>query len=139
MKRRPERWREAAVAAVVLASATVGWTPGVSAQGTPGAEAFNIVGLRMSKVTLYRDCSMDKGVPFSREDLEKRKPWRATTDAKTAVYYWVKMDGGDYCVKAFAVETDRVVPVVKDEECRTRVAGRPPKTGAVRGVGESCN
>ena len=138
MKRRPERWREAAVAAMVLAGA-VGWTPGVSAQGTPGPEAFNIIGLRMSKVTLYRDCSMDKGVPFSREDLEKRKPWRATNDAKTAVYYWVKMDGGDYCVKAFAVETDRVVPVVKDEECRTRVAGRPPKTGAVRGVGESCN
>jgi len=138
MKRRPERWREAAVAAMVLAGA-VGWTPGVSAQGTPGPEAFNIIGLRMSKVTLYRDCSMDKGVPFSREDLEKRKPWRATADAKTAVYYWVKMDGGDYCVKAFAVETDRVVPVVKDEECRTRVAGRPPKTGAVRGVGESCN
>ena len=139
MKRRRERWREAAVAAVVLAGATAGWTPGVSAQGTPGPEAFNIIGLRMSKVTLYRDCSMDKGVSFSREDLEKRKPWRATNDAKTAVYYWVKMDGGDYCVKAFAVETDRVVPVVKDEECKTRVAGRPPKTGAVRGVGESCN
>jgi hypothetical protein len=139
MRRRLERWREAVVAAVVLAGATAGWTPGVSAQGTPGPEAFNIVGLRMSKVTLYRDCSMDKGVSFSREDLEKRKPWRATNDAKTAVYYWVKMDGGDYCVKAFAVETDRVVPVAKDEECKTRVAGRPPKTGAVRGVGESCN
>jgi hypothetical protein len=41
-------------------------------------------------------------------------------------------------VKAFAVETDRAVPVAKDEECNTRVAGRPPKTGAVRGVGEGC-
>jgi hypothetical protein len=138
MRRRLDRWREAAVTAAVLA-ASAGWTPGVSAQATPGPESFNIVGLRMSRVTLYKDCSMDKGVAFSREDLEKRKPWRATTDAKTAVYYWVKMDGADYCVKAFAVETDRVVPVVKDEECRTRVAGRPPKTGAVRGVGENCN
>lgn len=139
MRRRLVRWREAAVTAAVLAAASAGWTPGVSAQATPGPESFNIVGLRMSRVTLYKDCSMDKGVAFSREDLEKRKPWRATTDAKTAVYYWVKMDGADYCVKAFAVETDRVVPVVKDEECRTRVAGRPPKTGAVRGVGENCN
>lgn len=139
MRRRLDRWREAAVTAAVLAAASAGWTPGVSAQATPGPESFNIVGLRMSRVTLYKDCSMDKGVAFSREDLEKRKPWRATTDAKTAVYYWVKMDGADYCVKAFAVETDRVVPVVKDEECRTRVAGRPPKTGAVRGVGENCN
>lgn len=139
MRRRLVRWREAAVTAAVLAAASAGWTPGVSAQATPGPESFNIVGLRMSRVTLYKDCSMDKGVAFSREDLEKRKPWRATTDAKTAVYYWVKMDGADYCVKAFAVETDRVVPVLKDEECRTRVAGRPPKTGAVRGVGENCN
>lgn len=139
MRRRLVRWREAAVTAAVLAAASAGRTPGVSAQATPGPESFNIVGLRMSRVTLYKDCSMDKGVAFSREDLEKRKPWRATTDAKTAVYYWVKMDGADYCVKAFAVETDRVVPVVKDEECRTRVAGRPPKTGAVRGVGENCN
>lgn len=139
MKRRLDRWRETAVAAVTLAVASAGWTPAVSAQGAPGTEAFNIVGLRMSRITLYKDCSMDKGVAFSREDLEKRKPWRATTDANTAVYYWVKMDGADYCVKAFAVETDRVVPVVKDEECRTRVAGRPPKTGAVRGVGENCN
>ena len=139
MRRRLDRWREAAVTAAVLAVAGAGWTPGASAQATSGPESFNIVGLRMSRVTLYKDCSMDKGVAFSREDLEKRKPWRATTDAKTAVYYWVKMDGAEYCVKAFAVETDRVVPVVKDEECRTRVAGRPPKTGAVRGVGENCN
>jgi hypothetical protein len=101
-------------------------------------EAFSVVGLRMSKVTLYRDCNMDKGMSFSREDFEKRKPLRATTDPKTAVYYWVRLDGVDYCVKAFAVETDRVVPVVKDAECQTRVAGRPPKTGAVRGIGEGC-
>lgn len=139
MKRRLGRWREAAVAALVLAVGAAGWAPAVTAQATPGAGPFNIVGLRMSKVTLYKDCSMEKGVPFSREDLEKRKPWRATSDPKTAVYYWVKMDDGDYCVKAFAVETDRVVPVVKGEECQTRVAGRPPKTGAVRGVGERCD
>jgi hypothetical protein len=84
MKRRLDRWREAVVAAVTLAAAAAGWAPAVSAQVAHGPEAFNIVGLRMSRVTLYKDCSMDKGVAFSREDLEKRKPWRATTDAKTA-------------------------------------------------------
>jgi hypothetical protein len=125
-------------AGLVLAAATVAWPAAPRAQDPP-AQSFNIVGLRMNKVTLYRECAMDKGVSISREDVEKRKPWRATTDPKTSVYYWVKMDGADYCVKAFAVETDRTVPVAKDEECRTRVAGRPPKTGAVRGVGENCN
>jgi hypothetical protein len=88
---------------------------------------------------LYQNCNLEKGVPFTREDLEKRKPLRATSDPKTAVYYWIKLENTDYCVKAFAVETDRTVPVVKDEACRTRVAGRPPRTGAVRGVGEGCS
>jgi len=106
--------------------------------GALAQDAFNVVGLRLSKVTLYRDCSMDKGMSFSREDLDKRKPLRATADPKTAVYYWVKIDGADYCVKAFAVETDRTVPVSKTGDCRSQVAGRPPKTGAVRGLGEVC-
>lgn len=122
------RWREAIVVTGLLAAGGAAWAE----------EAFNVTGLRMNKVTLYKDCNMEKGVPFTREDLEKRKPWRATKDPNTSVHYWVKMDDGNYCVKAFAVETDRAVPVAKDEECNTRVAGRPPKTGAVRGVGEEC-
>ena len=138
MTRRLGRWHRAVGTGLVLAATAAAAPPPLAAQGNP-AESFNIVGLRMSKVTLYRECAMDKGVSISREDVEKRKPWRATSDPKTSVYYWVKMDGADYCVKAFAVETDRAVPVAKDEECRTRVAGRPPKTGAVRGVGENCN
>ena len=131
-------WCRGGGGGLVLAAAGAVSPPAPRAEDGP-PQSFNIVGLRMNKVTLYRECAMDKGVSISRDDVEKRKPWRATSDPKTSVYYWVKMDGVDYCVKAFAVETDRVVPVAKDEECRTRVAGRPPKTGAVRGVGENCN
>jgi hypothetical protein len=101
-------------------------------------ETFNVTALRLSKVTLYKDCNMEKGIPFTREDLEKRKPWQATKDPNTSVHYWVTMDGEKYCVKAFAVETDRSIPVAREEECNTRITGRPPKTGAVRGIGESC-
>lgn len=138
MTRRLGRWRSAVLAGLGLAAAGAVWPAHLPAQDNP-TQSFNITGLRMSKVTLYRQCAMDQGVTLSREDVEKRKPWPATSDPKTAVYYWVKMDGADYCVKAFAVQTDRAMPVAKDEECRTRVAGRPPKTGAVRGVGENCN
>ena len=138
MTRRLGRWHRAVRVGLVLAAAVALWPAPAPAQSNP-TQSFNIVGLRTSKVTLYRGCAMDTGVTISREDVEKRKPWPATSDPKTAVYYWVKMDGADYCVKAFAVETDRAVPVAKDEECKSRVAGRPPKTGAVRGVGENCN
>jgi len=128
MGRRFMRWREAIIVAGLLGADGAAWAQ----------EAFNVTGLRMNKVMLYKDCNMEKGVPFTREDLEKRKPWPAKKDPNTSVYYWVKMDDGNYCVKAFAVETDRTVPVARDEECKTSVAGRPPKTGAVRGVGEGC-
>lgn len=99
-------------------------------------ETFNVTRLRLSKVTLYKDCDPAKGTSFTREDLEKRKPWPATTDPNTALHYWVTLDGEKYCVKAFAVETDR--PVAAVGECQTQVAGAPPRTGAVRGLGESC-
>jgi hypothetical protein len=123
------RGREAVGAALLLIAGGAAWAQ----------DAFNVTGLRMSRVTLYKDCNMEKGMPFTREDLEKRKPLRATKDPNTSVHYWVKLDDGNYCVKAFAVETDKPVPVVRDEECNTKVAGRPPKTGAIRGVGEKCH
>lgn len=129
MRGRRVRWRETAGAVLVLIAGGAAWAQ----------EAFTVTGLRMNRVTVYKDCNMEKGIPFTRDDLEKRKPLRATRDPNTSVHYWVKLDDGDYCVKAFAVETDKPVPVVKDEECNTKVAGRPPKTGAVRGVGEKCH
>jgi hypothetical protein len=129
MRGRHVRGREAVGAALLLIAGGAAWAQ----------DAFNVTGLRMSRVTLYKDCNMEKGMPFTREDLEKRKPLRATKDPNTSVHYWVKLDDGNYCVKAFAVETDKPVPVVRDEECNTKVAGRPPKTGAIRGVGEKCH
>jgi hypothetical protein len=123
------RWREAVAVTLLLALAGAAWAQ----------EAYTVKGLRMNKVTLYKDCNMEgKGREFTREDLERSKPWVVTKDPKTSVHYWTKMDDGDYCVKAFAIETDKPVPVVQGEECGTKVAGRPLKTGAVRGVGGRC-
>jgi hypothetical protein len=41
-------------------------------------------------------------------------------------------------VRAFAVQTDRPVKIDKDAECGAMIAGKQPKTGAIRGVGEKC-
>ena len=123
----------------LVSPATVLFMSLVVADAASSQETLHVTGLRMNKVTLYKDCDTTKGVPFTREDLEKRKPWQATRDPSTALHYWVTMDGQKYCVRAFAVETDRPVTVGGDiAECQTRVAGSQPKTGAVRGVGESC-
>lgn len=40
------------------------------------------------------------------------------------------------CVRAFAVDTEKPVAIERDRECGAMVAGKQPKTGATRGVGE---
>jgi hypothetical protein len=121
---------------LLVSPATVLFMSLVVADVASSQETLNVTGLRMNRITLYKDCDTTQGVPFTREDLEKRKPWPATRDPSSTLNYWVTMDGQKYCVRAFAVETDQAVTV--GGECQPRVAGGQPKTGAVRGVGETC-
>lgn len=99
-------------------------------------ESFNITGLRTDSVTLYKDCKMDQGVPVTKQQFQG--PWPATKDPGSSLYFRVARNGESYCVKAFSVQTDQAVRVDRDKECGAKVAGRPPKVGAVRGVGEGC-
>jgi hypothetical protein len=105
--------------------------------GTAWGQEFNITGLRTDSVMLYRDCKMDQGVAVTKQQFQGQV-WPARKDPNSSLYYHVVRDGVSYCVKAFSVSTDQAVKVEKDSECGAKVAGRPPKTGAVRGVGEGC-
>ena len=125
MRERRVRWRPEIAGVVLLVLAGSAW-----------AQEFNITGLRTDSVTLYRDCKMDQGVPISKQQFQG--PWPARKDPGSTLYFHVVRDGVKYCVKAFSVWTDQTVKVDKDSECGAKVAGRPPKTGAVRGVGEGC-
>jgi hypothetical protein len=106
-----------------------------SAGGGRPAQSFNIVGLRMNKVTLYRECAMDKGVSISREDVEKRN--RGGPLPTQDVRLLLGEDGRGRLLREGVRGGDGTGGTGgQGQECRTRVAGRPPKTGAVRGVGE---
>ena len=72
----------------------------------------------------------------AREDF--KGPWPATRDPASPLYLRVQVEQVEYCVRAFAVDTDKTVTIQKDSECRATVAGKQPKTGATRGVGEEC-
>lgn len=104
--------------------------------GTAWGQEFNITGLRTDSVTLYKDCKMDQGVSITKQQFQG--VWPARKDPSSSLYYHLVRDGVNYCVKAFSVSTDQPVKVEKGTECNVQVAGRPPKTGAVRGVGEGC-
>jgi hypothetical protein len=124
------RWREALGVALLLTG------HGVAA----GQETFTVKGLRTDKVTLY-DCNPEKDkrkpqMEVARKDF--RAAWPATRDPVSPLYLKVQVDRVEYCVRAFAVETDRTVTIQKDQECGAMVAGKQPKTGATRGVGEKC-
>lgn len=103
-------------------------------------ETWMVKGLRTEKVTLY-DCNPDRDkrkpqIDVSRKDF--KGPWVATRDPASPLYLKVQVERVEYCVRAFAVETDKTVTIQKDMECRAMVAGKQPKTGATRGVGEEC-
>ena len=130
MRPRSIRLPEALALALLLAGA-----------GTARAqEVFSVKGLRTEKVTLY-DCNPEKEKRKPQKEVAKqdfRGPWSATRDPSSPLYLKVQVDKHEYCVRAFAVETDKPVTNQKDKECGAMVAGREPKTGATRGVGEGC-
>lgn len=130
MTRRPMRWRDA-----------LGFTLALSAVAAPvAAETFSVTALRTEKVTLY-DCNPDKDKRKAQAEVDRKSfvpAWPATRDPVSPLYLKVHANGGEYCVRAFAVQTDRPVRIEKDAECGAMVAGKQPKTGAIRGVGEKC-
>jgi len=130
MRARSIRLPEATVVALLLAGAGTAWAQ----------ETFNVKGLRTDKVTLY-DCNPDKEKRRPQREVAKkdfRGSWSATRDPSSTLYLKVRVDKSEYCVRAFAVETDKPVTIQKDKECGAMVAGRQLKTGATRGVGEEC-
>ena len=65
-------------------------------------------GLRTEKVTLY-DCNPEKDKRKAVKDVARkdfRGPWLATRDPASPLYLKVQVDREEYCVRAFAVETD---------------------------------
>jgi hypothetical protein len=103
----------------------------------PQEARFNVKALRTDRVDLY-DCGMDKkktGQELTKVGFSGSLP--ATTEPSSPVYLRVQVNGQSYCVKAFAVQTDKAI-TVPDKECGSRVAGKPVNTGAVRGIGNGC-
>ena len=130
MRTRSIRLPEAAVVALFLACAATAWAQ----------ETFSVKGLRTDKVTLY-DCNPEKDKRKPQREIAKKDfqgSWPATRDPSSPLYLKVEVDKREYCIRAFAVETDKPVAAQKDKECGAMVAGRQMKTGATRGVGEGC-
>ncbi len=135
MRGRRMRWREALAVSLVLLG---GGGAGLAA--APGTETFSVKGLRTDKVTLY-DCNKEKDKRRAVKEVTRDKfvgPWPAIRDPDSPLYLKVQVEQVEYCVRAFAVDTDKTVTIQKDMECRAMVAGKQPKTGATRGVGEEC-
>jgi hypothetical protein len=137
MRGRGMRWREALGIALLLGGGGAG---SASPAGAQGVETFSVKGLRTEKVTLY-DCNKERDKRRAVKDVTREQfvgPWPATRDPDSPLYLRVQVERAEYCVRAFAVDTDKTVTIQKDIECRAMVAGKQPKTGATRGVGEEC-
>jgi hypothetical protein len=98
-------------------------------------DASRVTKLRMPKVGLYK-CpdGTEKLKEVSQSDF--RGSWPVTGKPTDSGLLPVKVDGADYCVRMYAVETDKVISTSSD--CGAVVASNQPKSGATRGVGENC-
>jgi hypothetical protein len=131
MRGRRMRWCEALGIALLLGGPSA--APAAAAE-----ETWSVKGLRTEKVTLY-DCNPDRDKRKPQMDVTRRDfkgPWVATRDPASPLYLKVQVDRAEYCVRAFAVDTEKPVAIERDRECGAMVAGKLPKTGATRGVGE---
>jgi Tfp pilus assembly protein PilE len=97
-------------------------------------EVWQVTKLRTPKVTLY-DCANGKEKKHvAQKDFQP--PWPVTSGPTEAGLLVVKVEGSDYCVRAYAVETNKTIAAKSD--CGALVAVNQPKSGATRGVGEDC-
>jgi hypothetical protein len=64
-----------------------------------------------------------------------RAPWPAGPSKQPGLLA-VQVNGAWYCVRAYAVETNK--PVDVKAECGAVVAEKHPKSAATRGIGEEC-
>jgi hypothetical protein len=115
----------------------------VTAANAAAQRPTQVTKLRTPKVALYNcpDGSNKLREVTQQEFLEKQQqfhgPW--PIDPKKEVdgsLLPVTIDGKEYCVRLYSVETDKAVTATS--ECGALVAANTPKSAATRGVGEGC-
>jgi len=114
----------------------------VTAANAAEQRPTQVTKLRTPKVALYNcpDGSNKLREVTQQEFLGKqefRGPW--VVDPKKEVdgsLLPVTIDGKEYCVRLYSVETDKAVTATS--ECGALVAANTPKSAATRGVGEDC-
>ncbi len=96
---------------------------------------FNVTALRADRIDLY-DCGDKKktGQELTKVGFSGSLP--AATESGSPLYLRVHVNGQPYCVKAFAVQTDKTI-AVPETKC-VQVAGKQPGSGATRGIGNRC-
>lgn len=126
------RWASSRRGIVILVMAAVGLA-GTSASADP--EEIQITSLRADPVALFKceDPSTPVGQLF-RKDFHG--PWTATKNPDRPMFLRVMVDSQPYCLKAHLVEAKTPVPATNaPKECKDK-AGKPPKPGFNRGLGQ---
>jgi len=94
-------------------------------------DAVQVTKLRTPKVVLFDCADGSKKADFAQKDFQA--PWPVLAGPSDAGLLTVKVGAEQYCVRAYAVETNK--PVAASSDCGALVAANQPKAGATRGVG----
>ncbi len=120
--------------AVLVLTTTAAWA---------ADDGLKVTKLRTKSVGLYKCDKVDAPQPAETytQDQFKQKftdGWPVnTTQPPPTGFLAVRVIDTMYCVKAYAVETNRRISTTA-AECNARVGTAEPKSGASRGIGEEC-
>jgi hypothetical protein len=114
------------------------------AVGTAAAQGRQVTKIRTDKVTLFSCTSDERGNllgEFSEKNEEVARTttapgWPILSEPSKAGRLVVQVGDKLYCVRAYAVETNK--PIHAEADCGTMVAAAQPRSGATRGLGEKC-
>jgi hypothetical protein len=107
------------------------------AGGAAAQTGIQVTKLRTSKVTIFK-CDSGAREGDSTESRFGPLPWPVEDEELTnAGLIKVRVGGGTFCVRAYAVETNKALALPK-VDCNAAVAAVQPRSGATRGVGQEC-
>jgi hypothetical protein len=108
----------------------------VAASSVMAEEATKVTKLRTEKVTLYDCAEGAKKTEYARKDFVGDWPIVKGGAPERGGLLRVQVGGQQYCVRPYAVETDK--PVSVSAKCAV-IGGSQQKSAATRGIGEGCS
>lgn len=102
------------------------------------AESYEVIDLRVSKLTVYEKTSVDGRDSFAKAGEMSKEEFKGPWPILSSAAQKLEVTAGDktFWVAKYQVKTNK--PITVPADCGAIVTSQGPKMGSVRGLGEEC-